>query len=142
MGKMERRKRGGQKGNTNALKYGFYTRKLRRVEKTDLDKIDFLNNLHDEILMLKVMIRRVWELSSADTKDLDQCIAALDALGQGAMRQSRLMSVESQINGDDQSEANQAIAEAIRKVAEEYNSISNAGVVAEDRKRETKTLLP
>jgi hypothetical protein len=142
MGKMEGRKRGGQKGNTNALKYGFYTRKLRRVEKTDLDKIDFLNNLHDEILMLKVMIRRVWELSSADTKDLDQCIAALYALGQGAMRQSRLMSVESQINGADQSEASQAIAEAIRKVAEEYTLISNASVVAEDRKRETKTLLP
>jgi hypothetical protein len=67
MGKMEGRKRGAPRGNTNALKCGFYSRKLRTVEKNDLEKTEFVNNLRDEILMLKVVIRRVWELSSTDT---------------------------------------------------------------------------
>jgi hypothetical protein len=119
---MEGRKRGGQRGNTNALKYGFYSRKLRRVEKTDLDKIEFANSLRDEILMLKVMIQRVWEMASTDAKDLDRCIAALNALTQAATHQSRLLWIQSQIHGEDETEANQAIEEAIRSVGEEYNS--------------------
>ena len=120
---MEGRKRGGQKGNRNALKYGFYSRQLRRVEKTDLNKTEFDNNLGDEILMLKVMIRRVWELASTDTKDLELAIAALEALGKGVIRQSVLLDVQSQINGEDSgSEVNKAFLEAVRRVKEEYDS--------------------
>ena len=119
---MEGRKRGGQKGNTNALKYGFYRRKLSRIEKTDLDKIETTNNMRDEILMLKVMIQRVWELASQDAKDLDRAMAALNVLAKGVMHESRLLMVQSLINGEDYSEISRAILEAVRKMKEEYDS--------------------
>ena len=104
------------------MKYGFYSRKIRRVEKNDLDKVEYANSLRDEILMLKVAIQRVWELASSDTKDLDRWIAALNVLSQAVTHQSRLLWIQAQINGDGESEVNQEIAEAIRKVTEEYDS--------------------
>jgi len=118
---MEGRKRGAPRGNTNALKYGFYSRKLRRVEKADLDKSDTSNSLHDEILMLRVMIRRVWELASKDPDNLGLNIAALNALGQGVAQKSRLQWIQAQINDEDEADIDREIAEAIRRANEEYN---------------------
>jgi hypothetical protein len=56
---------GAQPGNTNALRHGFYSRRFCRAEKDDLQR-NLLNNLDDEIALLRVAIRRVFD--EADTR--------------------------------------------------------------------------
>ena len=52
-------KRGGQPGNTNAVRHGFYSRKFQDLEVEDLGQVK--GGLQDEIAMLRVSIRRVFE---------------------------------------------------------------------------------
>jgi hypothetical protein len=52
-------KRGGQPGNTNAVRHGFYSRKFRDLEVEDLGQVK--GGLQDEIAMLRVSIRRVFD---------------------------------------------------------------------------------
>jgi hypothetical protein len=46
--------RGGQPGNTNALKHGFYSRRFRDIEFSDLDVIT-VADLQNEIAMMRVL---------------------------------------------------------------------------------------
>ncbi len=55
---MGRRKRGGQTGNLNALKHGFYSKHFKRSELDDLEEI---GDLQEEIQMMRVVIRRLLE---------------------------------------------------------------------------------
>jgi len=52
-------KRGGQLGNSNALKHGFYARAFTPSEK-DLLKADDLDQLRGEEALLHVLVLRVW----------------------------------------------------------------------------------
>jgi hypothetical protein len=52
-------KRGGQPGNANAVRHGFYSRKFQDLEVEDLGQVK--GGLQDEIAMLRVSIRRVFE---------------------------------------------------------------------------------
>lgn len=49
------RNRGGQPGNTNALKHGFYSRRFRDIEFSDLDVIT-VADLQNEIAMMRVLM--------------------------------------------------------------------------------------
>ena len=51
------RKRGGQPGNHNALKHGYYARHFRPSEIEDLEQLT--PGLQDEINMIRIFIRRV-----------------------------------------------------------------------------------
>lgn len=70
MGKPKKKKRGGQPGNTNALRHGFYSRKFQDLEAADLDKIRA--GLVDEIAMLRVSIRRVFDHSTDLAEAIEQ----------------------------------------------------------------------
>ena len=52
-----KKKRGGQPGNTNALKHGFYTKNFSLTERRSLQEIEGVV-LSDEIGLLRVLIRR------------------------------------------------------------------------------------
>ncbi len=52
-----RKKRGGQPGNTNALKHGFYTKNFSLAECEGLEATKEIV-LADEIALLRVLIRR------------------------------------------------------------------------------------
>jgi len=54
------RSRGGQPGNANAVKHGFYSRKFRDLESQDLETA-LRDGLGDEIALMRVMIRRVFD---------------------------------------------------------------------------------
>ena len=62
-----RRKRGGQPGNTNALKHGFYTTNFSPAERKGLEGVKGVV-LEEEIALLRVLIRRFAEkvLASED----------------------------------------------------------------------------
>jgi hypothetical protein len=58
-----RRKRGAQPGNKNALTHGFYSKTFAPAEDRDIDAIRQIS-LDSEIDMLRVSIRRIFELTA------------------------------------------------------------------------------
>jgi hypothetical protein len=116
---MEGHKSGGQRGNTNALKHGFYSRKFRVLEKGDLEGMEDPNHLKDEMMLLKAVIRRVWEFSSDGTQDLDSWISALNVLGLAVSRQARVLWLQSQFDKANGSDSTKAMSEALKKIMDE-----------------------
>ena len=60
------KKRGGQKGNRNAIKHGFYARHFTREEIQDFEEMKPLG-VYDEIQLVRALMRRVLESSQSDT---------------------------------------------------------------------------
>ena len=87
-----KRRRGGQSGNTNALKHGFYSTHFRRSDTKDLDKCEFAG-LKDEIYMLRVYIRRCIEMSG-QVATLTESIQLLRALSLATASINRLIKTQ------------------------------------------------
>jgi hypothetical protein len=56
------RRPGGQPGNRNALKHGFYSKLFKPGELDDLNAV-LADGLTDEIAMLRVVVRRLFALA-------------------------------------------------------------------------------
>jgi hypothetical protein len=114
--KTSRRRRGGQPGNSNALKHGFYSRHMQALEMGDLDAA-LAHGLEDEIAMLRVATRRLFALATMET--LDEGIAVAGMLGMCAIRLAGLMKAyKAQGGGEDAatSAINQALTEVMREM--------------------------
>ena len=83
------RLRGGQPGNLNALKHGFYARHFTELEIGDLAGLD-TNDLTGEIKMMRIVIRRVLQSWAQATGVADQ-VALFDALSKGMVRLATLL---------------------------------------------------
>jgi hypothetical protein len=95
------RKPGGQPGNTNALKHGFYSRQFQEMEVYDLETL-LARGLENEINMLRVITRRVFSLM-ADVDSLDEAIQMLEVLGLASTRLAMLLRTQKVVeNGDDE----------------------------------------
>jgi hypothetical protein len=81
------RKRGGQPGNLNALKHGFYSKHFQKSELKDLEEI---GDLQEEIQMLRVVTRRLLE-AARECKDVEELSNLLDTLGLASTRVGGLM---------------------------------------------------
>jgi len=68
-----KRRRGGQPGNRNALKHGFYAKTLTEAERLDLQVAADIEGIDDEIALLRVKIKGALE------KDPDNITVLLDA---------------------------------------------------------------
>lgn len=111
-------KRGAPKGNLNALKHGFYSREFRKGEEADLETI-LTSGLTDEITMLRVATRRLFELSTnVDHLDMDDIADVLDSLGLACIRIRTLILTQEVLTGSN-GPLNSSIAEAFNKVYEE-----------------------
>jgi hypothetical protein len=86
------RHRGAQPGNQNALKHGFYAAKFTEADRQDADTFDY-TGLVDEVMLLRVFIRRVVEQSSTVT-DVDDTLRILRALSLASASITRLMRVQ------------------------------------------------
>ena len=123
-----KRKRGGQKGNQNALKYGFYTRHLRPSEIKDLQE-NSITGVQEEIAMQRIVTRRLVECleqaqGPAEVADLGKAIATVvNSLG-------RLIRIQNLVAGP-QSEAEATFLEALEAVHRELN-IDNCNPPPED----------
>ena len=106
-----KRTRGAQPGNLNALKHGFYSRQFRSRERIDLDALLSLD-LIDEIHLLRILMRRLVELSN-DTEDLDECLAVLKATSVAAARLTGMLRVQKMLSqsGDISDLISQAIVD-------------------------------
>ncbi|MDR3577853.1 MAG: hypothetical protein P4L50_28655 [Anaerolineaceae bacterium] len=86
---LARRRRGGQRGNHNALKHGFYAHQFNPADLKDLEKCEF-SGLADEIALLRVQIRRLVALSEQD-QTLAEAAFTLRVLSLAALAVNRLV---------------------------------------------------
>ncbi len=117
---MVKRKRGGQLGNLNALKHGFYSRQFKKMELDDLELLK--EGLDDEIIMMRVITRRFME-AAADFEDgpndPKEMRDVLGALGLAATRLASLLKTNKVLMGD--RGRSEAISIALDEVMEEWN---------------------
>ena len=90
--------RGGQPGNANALKHGFYSNRFNTLELSDLDTA-LSDGLDDEISLLRVIIRRVFEYADTEAQDLETWSKALSTLGAASTRLGGLLRTQQLISG-------------------------------------------
>ena len=110
------RRRGGQPGNTNALKHGFYSRAFKSGELADLDAI-LAEGLQDEIAMLRLTTRRVIEFIN-EFETPKEAVATLGALGLAATRLAGLMRTQKILAGQEQN-TSAALSQALGEVVKE-----------------------
>ncbi len=112
---MGTRKRGGQPGNLNALKHGFYSKHFQKSELKDLEEI---GDLQEEIQMMRVVTRRL--LQAAKTcKDVGELSNLLNTLGLASTRVAGLMKAQKFLGGD-QDNTLDVISAAIDDVLKEW----------------------
>lgn len=90
---------GGQPGNWNSFKHGFYSKRYLPLELSELD-IALGDGLMDEIALLRVIIRRVFEFANDhETQDLDMWSRSLNTLGSASTRLAGLLRTHQIIGG-------------------------------------------
>jgi len=74
------RKRGGQPGNRNARKHGFYSKVLNEAEQLDFELAAGVNGIDDEIALLRVKIKSILENDPENIKLIMQATNTLAGL--------------------------------------------------------------
>jgi hypothetical protein len=88
-----RRKRGGQPGNTSAVKHGFYTKNFSPAERRELESVGGIV-LGDEIALLRVLIRRFADqILSSRGVSLNESAQAERLHSKSALRAGRFSAV-------------------------------------------------
>lgn len=111
------KRRGGQPGNVNAVKHGFYSRRFGELEAKDLDEA-LVDGLGDEIALMRVMIRRVFEYANDEAGDLEHWTGALSALGAASTRLAGLLRTQ-KILGVGENDVVGALTAALSEVTKE-----------------------
>ena len=112
-----KRSRGAQPGNTNALKHGFYSRQFNKLESSDLE-FALLDGLDDEIAMLRVIMRRVFELTNNEEASIENWSAGLSTLGAASTRLAHLLRTQHLI-GRQADDTTSALSQALSNIMKE-----------------------
>lgn len=64
----EKRHRGGQKGNHNAVKHGYYSRELNKEQRLDFNVAAGMEGIEEEIALLRFKIKQ--SVTTGDIADL------------------------------------------------------------------------
>ena len=89
---IENRNPGGQPGNINALKHGYYSKRVEILNVKDLEMLGV--NLDDEIAALRIMSRKMFEYAmNAERKD-DEIKGNLFVFGVSVMRIGHLLRIQ------------------------------------------------
>ena len=115
-----RRKPGAQPGNQNALKHGFYSRRFWEPERNELKSCE--NDLEDEISLMKVLMRRVFEAADQEDGDLEIWFKTLATLGLASTRLAKLINTQRAMQGNDASEISTAITQALKEVTRDLGT--------------------
>ena len=113
-----KRKSGGQPGNLNAFKHGFYSRRFRAVEIADLGTV-LADSVDDEIALLRVVTRRLFELAESEAETLSDWESITSTLGASATRISGLIRTQQMISGGSGNDIVTLLSESIGIVAHE-----------------------
>lgn len=115
---MTTRKRGGQPGNDNAVKHGFYGRFFTDLEAADLGAVVSMD-LEGEISMLRVALRRVFD-QVQQASDIDSACFALSTLGTASTRLAGLIKVQRMLQGAGSVDVAAALSTALGEVIKEF----------------------
>lgn len=100
-------KKGGQKGDQNARKHGFYSHALTEAEKLLMEEALELQGLDQEIALLRVKLA---ELVKDCPDRIDLYLAAANTI-------ARLVTTKYQINKDQKNSLKEAISRVLTEVA-------------------------
>jgi hypothetical protein len=73
-----KRKRGGQKGNRNSIKHGFYSKVFDEAERFDFHNAAGIEGIDQEIALLRLEIKKA--ISGGDERNLLLLVKAASAL--------------------------------------------------------------
>ncbi len=107
------RPRGAPLGNLNALKHGFYTRRLKKRDLTGVETTD-LKSLVEEIALIRIFTRRLVE-ACAPSADLYELAGILRILCLASATITRILQVHYLISGDERN-LDSEVEAAIRQV--------------------------
>jgi len=113
----EKRRRGAQPGNMNALKHGFYSKAFKKIETDDLECIEG-EGLENEINMMRIITRRFLELAQK-ANTMEESAAVLNTLGMASVRLASLLRVQNMLKGDKKAKIIDDIERAITEAAKE-----------------------
>ena len=114
------RPRGGQPGNSNALKHGFYSRKFKDLDVKDLQAVTA--TIDDEIAALRVAARRVFEYADqVGESDPMDAIKAFGVFGSQVKTIGGLLRTKAIASSNAGDEIARAAIDAILEVAKEWN---------------------
>lgn len=113
-----KRKKGAQPANTNALKHGFYSHRFNRLELKDLGTV-VTDGLDDEIALLRVVMRRVFEFADSGEKTLDDWSMTLSTLGAAATRLAGLLRSQQLMSGGKSGDVVNLLSQAIGRISHE-----------------------
>ena len=115
------RSRGGQPGNTNALKHGFYSPRFNGGEIQSLTLFEEHIDVVSEIKMLRVAVDRVIS-RLGEHCDISECVALLNVLTRAAGRIGHLIRLQKFIYGD-QNSVSELLKDMLGEVADELNLV-------------------
>lgn len=100
---------------------GYYGGDYSKAELADLDHAQG-KSLAGEIGMLRIMMRRFFNLTSREENDLDKIKNALQLLGLSCTRLARVIQTENSLQGDSADELSESLHRAMSTVLEEMGS--------------------
>jgi hypothetical protein len=114
-----RRKRGGQPGNTNALKHGFYTNNFSLAKRRGLEATKTIV-LADEIALLRVLIRRFSEkMLASEGVSLNESAQHLAVVSEAMLRLASLLRTNHMLGGSESDTLAEELNLAIQQVTAE-----------------------
>ncbi len=78
MGEKTKRKKGGQKGNRNAEKHGFYAKVFDEAEQLDFNAATSIEGIDEEIALMRLEIKKA--ISGGDDRNLLLLVKAAGVL--------------------------------------------------------------
>ena len=117
--KLASRNRGGQPGNTNALKHGFYTKNFSPAECRDLQAIN-ADVLSDEIALLRVLIKRFADqIQASQGIALPESAHYLAVVSEAMVRLASLLRTDHMLGGSESSTFLKEFNETLSRISAE-----------------------
>ncbi len=107
MGEKIKKRKGGQKGNQNALKHGYYSKIFNDAERIDFSSAGGIEGIDEEIALLRHEIKKA--ISGGDERNLLLLVKASTAL-------DKLMRTRYQITSAQRNGLKEAIANVVNEV--------------------------
>jgi hypothetical protein len=119
------RHRGGQLGNANALKHGFYTRRFKEKDISGVEQIN-VKDLAEEVALIRILARRLVEASSpsADLYELAGVLRAVCLASTTITRVIKTHALLSSASPNYQEEIEFAIQQVNRELRGDHSSPS------------------
>jgi hypothetical protein len=115
----DRKKRGGQPGNTNALKHGFYTNNFSLAERQGLESINEII-LADEIALLRVLIRRFSaQILASQGVSLNESAQHLAVISEAMLRLASLLRTNHLLGGTETGRLTQELCLSLAEIYKE-----------------------